>query len=134
MRDDDGVRTGAAERVFRRPALSPRPAPSTLPAPSLVVAVKDMLRIGCALLNVPQPNAKTRFGFHLPPFTSVPHLHMHCLSLPLKPGLCLKKYKYDPRCTLWFRTTQRQLKAWGVQPPFVRPEDVPPPKPGGFRN
>ncbi|KAE8892513.1 hypothetical protein PF005_g4197 [Phytophthora fragariae] len=27
-----------------------------------------------------------RFGFHRPPFASVPHLHMHCLGLPFAPA------------------------------------------------
>ena len=25
----------------------------------------------------------TKMGFHMPPFISVPHLHLHCLSLPV---------------------------------------------------
>ncbi|KAL7680790.1 putative HIT-like superfamily protein [Plasmopara halstedii] len=30
-----------------------------------------------------------RFGFHLPPFASIPQLHMHCLGLPFLPSLNL---------------------------------------------
>lgn len=27
---------------------------------------------------------RSKFGFHMPPFNSVDHLHMHCFALPIK--------------------------------------------------
>jgi diadenosine tetraphosphate (Ap4A) HIT family hydrolase len=32
-----------------------------------------------------------KLGFHLPPFTTVPHLHLHVLTMPFKP---LRAWKY----------------------------------------
>ncbi|GAK65703.1 HIT-like protein [Moesziomyces antarcticus] len=34
-----------------------------------------------------------RFGFHIPPFRSVDHLHMHCLELPFSNSLRALKYR-----------------------------------------
>lgn len=34
-----------------------------------------------------------RFGFHIPPFRSVDHLHLHCLQLPFKSSLKAMKYR-----------------------------------------
>ena len=40
-------------------------------------------------------DVKTRFGFHLPPFNSVDHLHMHAFQLPFVPGWKERKYSVD---------------------------------------
>ncbi|PWZ03771.1 HIT-like protein [Testicularia cyperi] len=38
-----------------------------------------------------------RFGFHIPPFRSVDHLHLHCLQLPFRSTLRSLKYRVaDP--------------------------------------
>ncbi|EST05326.2 HIT-like domain protein [Kalmanozyma brasiliensis GHG001] len=34
-----------------------------------------------------------RFGFHIPPFRSVDHLHLHCLQLPFRSSLKSLKYR-----------------------------------------
>jgi sulfate adenylyltransferase (ADP) / adenylylsulfatase len=44
-----------------------------------------MMAVGEALLTRRGFSGNyVKMGFHLPPFTSVQHLHLHCLSLPLK--------------------------------------------------
>ncbi|KRX00315.1 HIT-like domain [Pseudocohnilembus persalinus] len=35
-----------------------------------------------ALLEKEQPNCKKKFGYHMPPYNSVDHLHLHCFILP----------------------------------------------------
>ncbi|XP_078448142.1 histidine triad nucleotide-binding 4 [Wolffia australiana] len=48
--------------------------------------VKHMLNVGKNLLSRDAPSSQSyRFGFHVPPFNSVDHLHLHCLALPFVP-------------------------------------------------
>jgi hypothetical protein len=50
-----------------------------------LVPVVHMISVGEALLRQRGYNlCGTKMGFHVPPFTSVQHLHLHCMSLPLK--------------------------------------------------
>ncbi len=44
-------------------------------------AVEQMVIVGSKLLSSGDP-ARRKFGFHYPPFNSVQHLHLHCLSPP----------------------------------------------------
>ena len=39
---------------------------------------------------------KTRFGYHLPPFNSVDHLHMHAFLPPFEPAWKERKYSVEP--------------------------------------
>jgi len=40
--------------------------------------------------------AMARFGFHIPPFTSVSHLHLHAFSMPFKSSYRKLEYRQSP--------------------------------------
>lgn len=46
--------------------------------------LKEMQKYGEIYLNLKWPNEKYRFGYHMPPNTSIDHLHLHGFVLPLK--------------------------------------------------
>lgn len=52
--------------------------------------VESMASFGKEVLDREFPGAQQKYGFHKPPFTSVDHLHMHCLALPFRSCLGLK--------------------------------------------
>ncbi|KAN0065831.1 hypothetical protein ACQY0O_000961 [Thecaphora frezii] len=60
--------------------------------------VKEMQFLGQRALELLSPDAKAerRFGFHIPPFTSVDHLHLHALQLPFRSSLRSLKYRIAP--------------------------------------
>ncbi|KAG8864965.1 hypothetical protein FRC20_010022 [Serendipita sp. 405] len=53
------------------------------------------------------PKEKRRFGFHIPPFTSVDHLHLHCFVLPFNDLIREHKYRVSTR------DRSRYVKGWG---------------------
>ncbi|GHJ85610.1 hypothetical protein NliqN6_2012 [Naganishia liquefaciens] len=53
------------------------------------------------------PPEEQRLGYHIPPFSSVHHLHLHALSLPLKSWW--RRLKYRPTT----RGDSRAGKRWG---------------------
>ncbi|ODO07381.1 hypothetical protein L198_00960 [Cryptococcus wingfieldii CBS 7118] len=50
--------------------------------------VRKMLALGCQLVP---PSPPPKAGFHIPPFSSVPHLHLHIFS---GPHTFIGKFKY----------------------------------------
>ena len=51
------------------------------------------------------PPSAFAFGFHVPPFFSIPHLHMHAQRRPYKS--CWAATKYLPWATLFYNTAER---------------------------
>ena len=62
----------------------------------------------------------TRFGYHLPPFNSVDHLHMHAFALPFEPAWKERKYSVEPWARFAFEpageTAQRLERAKRATP------------------
>lgn len=61
-------------------------------------AVEDMVRAGSKLLSSIEPHREHKFGFHVPPWNSVDHLHLHCFALPHRG---CKAVKYQVTDTAW---------------------------------
>ncbi|SPO24574.1 uncharacterized protein UTRI_03843 [Ustilago trichophora] len=57
--------------------------------------VREMQALGNKALDMVSHDSsrERRFGFHIPPFRSVDHLHLHCLQLPFKSKLKGLKYR-----------------------------------------
>ena len=69
-----------------------------------------MLAVGRALLEQAAPGAATQFGFHLPPFNSVDHLHLHCFALPFTPAWKAWKYSSPGGAHLWYLPVEALLR------------------------
>jgi hypothetical protein len=54
--------------------LTPKPSGSRRAAAPAAAAVEEMLRVGREVCERRRPGAPAKFGFHVPPFTSVCHL------------------------------------------------------------
>jgi len=61
----------------------------------LVAAMRDSGNEALTLLKVPID--QRLFGFHIPPLTSVAHLHLHCFGLPFNNALGQLKYPVAER-------------------------------------
>lgn len=62
-----------------------------------VPLLQEMLELGTELLKEqgynPDDSSQVRLGFHVPPFNSVNHLHMHVIGLPFKNKFRSLKYR-----------------------------------------
>lgn len=78
--------------------------------------VEQMIDMGMRTLKMNKVSAldDIRLGFHLPPFSSVPHLHLHALA-PASQMSDRSMLRYGPQ-THWFITADKvlsQLKTQG---------------------
>jgi len=64
---------------------------SLMPRPSFTAAA-NLLEIGKRCMQDACPGQPTKFGYHLHPYHSVGHLHMHAFVLPHKPWWLSWKY------------------------------------------
>ncbi|XP_076024089.1 adenosine 5'-monophosphoramidase HINT3-like [Genypterus blacodes] len=71
--------------------------------------VEQMVEMGKMILekNKVSDLEDVRMGFHLPPFTSVPHLHLHVLS-PVSQMTSKSLIRYGP-LSHWFITVDKVL-------------------------
>ena len=77
--------------------------------PADAALARRMLELGkeCVARDVPdEPNLETRFGYHIPPFNSVDHLHMHAFALPFTPPWKERKYSVEPWARFAFKPAE----------------------------
>uniref|UniRef100_A0A3P8RYZ7 HIT domain-containing protein n=1 Tax=Amphiprion percula TaxID=161767 RepID=A0A3P8RYZ7_AMPPE len=65
-----------------------------------VALVEQMVEMGRSILEKNKVLEDIRMGFHLPPFTSVPHLHLHVLA-PASKMVLKSQLRYGPQ-SHWF--------------------------------
>ncbi|ORY07189.1 HIT-like protein [Basidiobolus meristosporus CBS 931.73] len=71
--------------------------------------VKKMEAVGRRLLREQgYTEENTRLGFHIPPFNSINHLHLHCLGLPFRNWWIGGKYSHNT--PLWFISVEKVLE------------------------
>ncbi|XP_049291542.1 adenosine 5'-monophosphoramidase HINT3-like [Anopheles funestus] len=80
----------------------------------LTVADKPLLQeLKQELVNYMKSNdvdpGQTIFGFHVPPFTSVKHLHLHAIAPVSKMGF-ISRMIFRPN-TMWFKTDEAIMQA-----------------------
>ena len=79
---------------------------SSLRGPDDAALARRMLELGkeCIARDFPDdPHVETRFGYHIPPFNSVDHLHMHAFVLPFDPPWKERKYCTEPWARFAFK-------------------------------
>jgi len=55
--------------------------------------IEEMVNIGKKLLEEYEPGLNAKYCFHVPPFNSVDHLHLHCIA-PVEEMTWLGRLKY----------------------------------------
>ncbi|EPQ54171.1 HIT-like protein [Gloeophyllum trabeum ATCC 11539] len=82
-----------------------------------IALVRSMGEIGHRVLDALNvPAISRRLGFHIPPFNSVDHLHLHVQALPYKPQARRLKYpvmeggRDDIKGFTWFVTLEQTVK------------------------
>ena len=81
--------------------------------PADAALARRMLELGkeCVARDFPdEPDLETRFGYHIPPFNSVDHLHMHAFALPFDPPWKERKYSSHPWARFAFKPAEELMK------------------------
>ncbi|GFR43594.1 hypothetical protein Agub_g4691 [Astrephomene gubernaculifera] len=75
---------------------------------------EEMERVGREVLgrHAPPGSSRTKFGYHVPPWRSVDHLHLHCMALPHVPFWSALKY-WQPGVWLGSEALIGRLKRQG---------------------
>ncbi|XP_036406195.1 histidine triad nucleotide-binding protein 3-like [Megalops cyprinoides] len=82
-----------------------------------VPLVENMVEMGKSVLQKHVTDIEdVRLGFHVPPFTSVPHLHLHALA-PASQMDASSLHMYGPQ-SCWFITADNLLKKLNSQSTF----------------
>lgn len=76
-----------------------------------VQILKDMNVISNNLLSKYVNATNMRIGFHVPPFTTVQHIHMHAISTPLKNRIRWLKYPDGWLWNRWWINTERLVQS-----------------------
>ena len=71
-----------------------------------------MLELGARAIarDFPDDPPETRFGFHIPPFNSVDHLHMHAFALPFEPAWKERKYSEEAWARFAFQPAEELVE------------------------
>ena len=82
--------------------------------------------MGRRLLEEYAPGAQQQFGYHLPPFNSVDHLHLHCFALPFTPSWKVYKYTTAGLGCLWYLPSSTLLEVRCIKRPVLRSRPLTP--------
>jgi len=67
--------------------------------------IQHMMHVGNTKLGLTKE--KYQMGFHVPPFYSIDHLHMHVMSLPVANNFC---WTFTPNCCFCFVSSEDYLR------------------------
>ena len=95
--------------VCPRARTSAAPARSPPPTPASRVACSELGARAIAR-DFPDDPPETRFGFHVPPFNSVDHLHMHAFALPFEPAWKERKYSEEAWARFAFQPAEELVE------------------------
>ena len=73
---------------------------------------RRMLELGTRAIarDFPDDPPETRYGFHIPPFNSVDHLHMHAFALPFEPAWKERKYSEEAWARFAFQPAEELVE------------------------
>ena len=85
-------------------------APARSPPPDARLARRMLGSAPAPSPAAPDDPPETRFGFHIPPFNSVDHLHMHAFALPFEPAWKERKYSEEAWARFAFQPAEELVE------------------------